>query len=63
MSREGERSEDRVRERAYALWEEAGRADDASEHYWDLARREIEGDNEKELASAGQTDVQPAAKP
>jgi hypothetical protein len=59
MSREGERGEDRVRERAYALWEEAGRPESASEHYWGLARRGIERETEEEIALAGQPDVKP----
>jgi hypothetical protein len=36
--------EDRVRERAYALWEMDGRPDGRSEEYWRQARSEVEAE-------------------
>ena len=34
--------ESRIRERAYALWEEAGRPDGEHDTHWTAAKREIE---------------------
>ena len=34
--------EDRVRDRAYALWEKNGRPDGRSDEYWQQARSELE---------------------
>jgi hypothetical protein len=36
--------EDRVRDRAYALWEKDGRPDGRSEEYWQQARSEVEAE-------------------
>jgi hypothetical protein len=36
--------EDRVRERAYALWEKDGRPDGRSDEYWRQARSEVEAE-------------------
>ena len=36
--------EDRVRERAYALWEKDGRPDGRSDEYWQQARSEGEAE-------------------
>jgi hypothetical protein len=35
-------TEQRIRERAYQLWEQAGRPNDRGEDFWHAARREIE---------------------
>lgn len=37
-------TEQRIRQRAYELWEQAGRPDDHSDRFWFAARQEIEGD-------------------
>lgn len=37
-------TEQRIRVRAYQLWEQAGRPHERSEEFWFAARREIEGD-------------------
>ena len=34
--------EDRVRERAYALWEKDGRPDGRSDEYWQQAQSEVD---------------------
>ena len=36
--------EDRVRDRAYALWEKDGRPDGRSDGYWQQARSEVEAE-------------------
>jgi hypothetical protein len=36
--------EDRVRERAYALWERNGRREGRSDEYWQQARAEVEAE-------------------
>lgn len=36
--------EQRIRDRAYQLWEQAGRPQEHSDDYWFRARQEIEGD-------------------
>jgi len=43
---EGEKTplEERIRHRAYELWEEAGRPPGQSEKYWQQARAELEAD-------------------
>ena len=35
--------EEKIRERAYELWEEDGRPDGRSDEYWNRAAREIDG--------------------
>ena len=37
--------EDRVRERAYALWERDGRPEGRSDEYWQLARSEVQAED------------------
>ena len=36
--------EERVRDRAYALWEKNGRPDGRSDEYWQQARSEVEAE-------------------
>ena len=43
MSDDREAREQRIRERAYALWEADGRREGAHEEHWHRARQEIEG--------------------
>jgi len=44
MSIDEKPPEDRIRERAYALWEEDGRPEGRSEDYWNRARAELEAE-------------------
>lgn len=39
--------EDRVRERAYALWEKDGRPDGRSDEYWQQAQSEVDTEDAK----------------
>ncbi len=43
--------QDRLRERAYELWQEAGSPDGQAEHFWNLAKRDVKAD-EKEYDKA-----------
>jgi hypothetical protein len=54
--------EDRVRERAYALWEMDGRPDGRSEEYWRQARSEVEAE-EAESSNANTDDVTEKRQP
>ena len=47
--------QDRISQRAYALWEDAGRRDGAHEEHWQQACREIEAEDSQ--ASSGQMDA------
>jgi hypothetical protein len=38
--------EERIRERAYLIWEREGRLDGQHEHNWEEARREIEAEDD-----------------
>jgi hypothetical protein len=40
--------EQRIRERAYELWEQAGRPDGGAEEFWRQAEREIEEQEDKD---------------
>jgi len=42
-----DRNEDRVRERAYAIWEEEGRADGENLRHWSDAEAELRGETTK----------------
>ena len=44
MAESGKSIEDRVRERAYALWEQDGRLNGRSDDYWRQARSEVEAE-------------------
>jgi DUF2934 family protein len=52
-----ERSEARIRERAYHLWEQDGSPEGRADEYWDKARRQIlaEGDGMPATLSADQS--------
>ncbi len=55
--------EQRIRERAYQLWEQAGRPHERSEEFWLAARQEIEGDDPPAGdRPAGIEDYSPAAQ-
>lgn len=38
--------ETRIRERAYAMWEEDGRPEGRAEEYWERARRFVEAEDD-----------------
>ena len=42
-----DRHEDRVRERAYAIWEKEGRPDGEDLRHWSAAEAELRGTNEQ----------------
>ena len=44
MSATNEEFEQRVRERAYSLWDAEGRPEGRTDEFWDLARRQIEAE-------------------
>ena len=45
--------EERIRHRAYELWEEAGRPPGQSEKYWQQARAELEADVSRDGGQEG----------
>jgi hypothetical protein len=47
MSENGTYSEDRVRERAYQLWEQAGCPEDRSDEFWLQAVSELQSEQTK----------------
>ncbi len=46
MSASNEDFEQRVRERAYALWEAAGSPEGRADEFWDRARSQIEAEDD-----------------
>jgi hypothetical protein len=58
---------ERIRARAYELWEQAGRPQDRSDEFWYKARQELAGDaateNERPTASLGHPPDVPAPQP
>jgi hypothetical protein len=54
--------EDRVRDRAYALWERDGRPDGRSDEYWQQARSEVEAE-EAEPGNESPEDATEKRKP
>jgi hypothetical protein len=44
MAEPGKTIDDRVRDRAYALWEKDGRPDGRSDEYWRQAKSEVEAE-------------------
>ena len=51
--------EERIRERAYDLWEQDGRPDSGSEGYWHRAREELEGEDITDPPATGASTVSP----
>ena len=45
--------EDRIRDRAYALWEADGRPADADKFYWARAERELAAEDAVDTSSEG----------
>jgi hypothetical protein len=54
--------EDRVRERAYHLWEDAGRPDGRDDEFWHAARELIEAEAAAEPAEPAPTPVEAPAE-
>ena len=46
MSSTNEALEQRIRERAYALWQSDGSPDGRADDYWDRARRQLEAESD-----------------
>ena len=46
MSSTNENLEQRIRERAYALWQSDGSPDGRADEYWDLARRQLQAESD-----------------
>ncbi len=47
MSGQAKSREERIRERAYELWEQNGRTEGQAEEHWHQARREIGAEDEE----------------
>src|SRR5688500_2801776 len=65
MSDEHKGIEERVRERAYALWEQEGRPDGREQEHWEEASRELQqnGDGAASGDGARQGPVQGGSRP
>ena len=68
MSSEGKRDipsnsdrEERIRQRAYRLWEEAGRPDGSAQEHWDRAAQDLDRED-AEIQRAGAADKKPGVK-
>ena len=46
MSSTSETLEQRIRERAYALWQSDGSPEGRADDFWDLARRQLEAESD-----------------
>jgi hypothetical protein len=64
--------QERIRQRAHAIWEQAGRPDGAHQQHWDQATAEMDGKDSKPKAKAARPkgpaatktkDSQPKTKP
>lgn len=55
--------QERIRQRAHAIWEQAGRPDGAHQQHWDQATAEIDGEDSKPKAKAARPKGPGAAKP
>ena len=53
--------EERIRQRAYRLWEEAGRPEGASQDHWDRAAQDLDRED-AELTRAGAAGEKPGVK-
>ncbi|TIT00941.1 DUF2934 domain-containing protein [Mesorhizobium sp.] len=54
--------QERIRQRAHAIWEQAGRPDGAHQQHWDQATAEIDGEDGKPKAKAVRPKGPAAAK-
>ena len=49
--------DDRIRERAHAIWEREGRPDGREQDHWEQARREVENEESADRSGAGSSGV------
>ena len=54
--------QDRIRRRAHAIWEQAGRPEGAHQEHWDQAAAEVDGAATKPKATPKKAAAKPAAK-
>ncbi|PAQ09225.1 DUF2934 domain-containing protein [Mesorhizobium temperatum] len=54
--------QERIRRRAHAIWEQAGRPDGAHQQHWDQATAEIDGEVSRPKAKAARPKEPAAAK-
>ena len=54
--------QERIRQRAHAIWEQAGRPEGAHQQHWDQAIAEIDGEDGKPKAKAARPKKPPAAE-
>jgi hypothetical protein len=54
--------QERIRQRAHAIWEQAGRPNGAHQQHWDQATAEIDGEESKPKAKAARPKKPAAAK-
>ena len=54
---------DRIRERAYELWDASGRLDGRADQHWLAAERELLGEMTAQLPAAGKAPRQRRAQP
>ena len=53
MEQRANETQDRVRQRAYELWEQHGRSDGHEAEFWDQAERELKGEASRRDTSRG----------
>jgi len=57
------KNEERVRQRAYEIWEQAGRPEGRETEHWQQAVEEITVEEEGSLSIAGEEDPEPVVAP
>jgi len=57
------KNEERVRQRAYEIWERAGRPEGCEAKHWQQAMDEITVEDEGSLSIAGEEDPEPVVAP
>jgi hypothetical protein len=55
--------DDKIRERAYALWEQKGRQEGGAEEYWHEARQQLEAETPSEETDAFSGGVESSVAP
>jgi hypothetical protein len=55
--------QERIRRRAHAIWEQAGRPDGAHQQHWDQAAAEIDGGESRPKAKLAKSPAAAKAKP
>lgn len=54
-----DRRQERIRERAHRLWEEAGRPEGSDKQHWDAAEREIQREDDEERSATASSAAAP----